>query len=203
MRTNVSDGKLYKPAFFAFLMGTVLMGILLGTVSYCYMSGEFLEKLSLSQTSFIEGREQLSYGAILVKSFSTTTGFMSAVFLLGFCPIGQPLEFAVLLIRGMGLGVTLAQLYSTFGKQGIVYGLALVVPGAVFSSIAMVVGVRESIGLSNIYMRVSLSDRQVDGLLDSIKLYGTKFLVLEAVLAVSAGVDCIGAIVIQNIEIFS
>ena len=81
--------------------------------------------------------------------------------------------------------------------------MALVVPGAVFSSVAMVVGVRESIGLSNIYMRVSLSDRQVDGLLDSIKLYGTKFLVLEAVLAVSAGVDCIGAIVIQNIEFFS
>ena len=202
MRTNSIGGKLYKPQFFAFLMGMVLIGVLLGTISYCYMSGDFLEKLSLSQTGFLARREHLNYGEILVKSFSGTTAFLAAAFVLGFCPIGQPVEFAVPLIRGMGLGVTLAQLYSCFGKQGIVFSLLLVIPGAVISTIALAVGVRESIGLSNIYMRVSLADRQVDGLLDTLKLYGAKFLMLEAALAVSAGIDCLGTVIFQHIGIF-
>ena len=55
---------------------------------------------------------------------------------------------------------------------------------------ALAVGVREAVGLSNIFMTNGLCSGQTNGMLDSIKLYVTKFLVLEAVTAVSAVVDC-------------
>lgn len=58
------------------------------------------------------------------------------------------------------------------------------------SCLALVTGAREAIVLSGLYMKITLSGRQENGLLDAVKLYCTKFLVLEAILAVGAGIDC-------------
>ena len=45
------------------------------------------------------------------------------------------------------------------------------------------------ISLSNIYLRRTLSRRQETGLADTVKLYGAKLLVTEAMLALAAGAD--------------
>nr|MDE6150164.1 hypothetical protein [Ruminococcus sp.] len=66
-----------------------------------------------------------------------------------------------------------------------------ILPCAVISMYSLLMGVREAIGLSNILMSNALSVKQNDGLLPTVKLYSVKFLVLEAVVAVSAAVDCV------------
>lgn len=187
----VRSENIYKSGFFAFLCGTVLIGVLLGAVTYCCSGGEFLHKIGLVQSDFIKSRSVMDYGQIMVNSLSGTSVFIAAVFLCGLCPLGQPAELAVLLFRGMGLGLTLSQLYGAYGKAGILHTMGLILPGAAISTLAMVIAVREAVALSNIYLRMSLSDRQETGLMEPVKLYAAKFMVLEAALAVSAGADCL------------
>ncbi|MDO4944633.1 MAG: hypothetical protein Q4E74_05450 [Ruminococcus sp.] len=187
---NRKDGY-YKGGFFAFLCGTALMGVLLGTISFCLSEGDFLKGLGLAQADFIQSRKAMDYAQIMVSSFSGATAFLAAAFICGLCAVGQPLGLCILLVRGMGLGLTLAQLYSAYGKSGMLYSAGLVLPGAAVSTLALVFAVREAVSLSNIYLRISLSGRQENGLLDTVRLYGAKFLVLISALAASAGIDCL------------
>ncbi|MBO5448629.1 MAG: hypothetical protein J5994_04815 [Ruminococcus sp.] len=180
-----------KSGFFAFLCGAALMGVLLGTVSYCCSDGVFLQKLGLAQSDFIRSRMAMDYASLMAGSLWRTSLFIAAAFVCGLCAVGQPAAIALLVFRGMGLGLTMAQLYSTYGSSGILPAAGLILPGAVISTLAIVTAVRESVSLSNILLRISLSERQENGLLEPVKLYAAKFMVLEAAIAVSAGADCI------------
>lgn len=113
------------------------------------------------------------------------------IFLSGLCAVGQPFAACALAVRGLGMGVVFSQLYSGFGVKGMLYSAVLVLPNALICSVALVLGAREAICLSNRYAVFSLSDRQQDGLKETLRRYCAKFLVLEAVLAVSAGMDCL------------
>ena len=194
-KQRTSGSVIRKNSFFAFLVGAVLLGVVLGTMAYCFMSGDFLDQLSLAQENFLDVRRNSDFAVGLMKSLSASTMFLGAVFILGFSAIAQPVEIAVLVIRGMGLGVTMAQVYSQCGKTGILTCAVLIVPAAVISSYALIVGTREALSMSNLLMTNSLSDRPSDGMLSAVKLYGTKFLVLEAVSAVSAAVDCLCSVI--------
>lgn len=167
------------------------MGVLLGTVSYCFMDKQVQNDLGFLQSSFIEGRQSVNFAGIMIRSLTSNTIFLAVVFLAGFSVIGQPIAIITLLIRGIGLGVTLAGFYGNYGRSGIIFSLAMLIPGAAISVVALAIGVRESIVLSNIYLRISLSSKQENGLLETIKLYGAKFFTLEVILSVSAGVDCL------------
>lgn len=181
--------------FFAFLVGATLFGVVLGTMAYCFMSRDFLNQLSLAQENFLEVRRNSDFAVVLMKSLSTSTMFLGAVFVLGFSAIAQPVEIGVLVFRGMGLGVTMAQVYTQYGTTGIAICAALIVPSALISAYALIIGTREAVYMSNLLMTNSLSDRPSEGMLSSVKLYGTKFLVLEAVCAVSAAVDCLCSVI--------
>lgn len=190
MNARTSSG-VYKTGFFAFLIGAVLIGALMGSVSYCFMDSDGYSKLALFQNGYFSARQSGDFGEILIKSFSGATLFMAAVFLMGFSAFGQPAVIAVLLIRGMGFGVTMAQFYSVYGKRGVLMSAVFVLPSAVITTSALAAGAREAVGLSNLLLGITLSDRQENGLRQAVRLYGAKFLVLEAVLAVGAGIECI------------
>lgn len=181
----------YRKGFFAFLCGAVLMGVLLGTIAYCCSNADFLYKLSLTQSDFIKSRAEMDHSQILTGSLTGTTIFLAAAFLCGLCPLGQPAELALLVFRGMGIGLTLSQLYGTYGRSSVPYAMGLILPGAVISTLAVVIAVREAMSLSGVYLGISLSDRAENGLAETVKLYGTKFMVLEAALAAAAGADCL------------
>lgn len=192
---RTSGSVLRRNNFFAYLVGTALLGVILGTMAYCFMSEDFLNQLSLAQENFLEVRRNSDFAVVLMKSLSSSTMFLGAVFILGFSAVAQPVEIAVLLVRGMGLGVTMAQVYSQCGKTGIAICAVLIVPAALISSYALIIGTREALSMSNLLMANSLSDRPSEGMLGAVKLYGTKFLVLEAVCAVSAAVDCLCSVI--------
>lgn len=180
---------IYSRGFFAFLCGTQLLGVLLGTLSYCLTGEDFTKSLGLLGSSFISTRFSEDHAALLIKSMAGTSLSLIIVMLLGFCALGQPFQIAMLVFRGMGVGLTLSQLYLSFGRGHLLYSVGLMLPGAAISSAALCFAVREALALSNIYLRLTLSDRQVCGLLDTAKLYAAKFFLLEAVLAFAAGID--------------
>lgn len=182
---------IHENSFFVFLTGTAIFGVLLGVISYCFMNDAFLKQIAIVQENFIELRNQQDFIHVLLKSFAGSTVFLGAAFVLGFSAIAQPVEILLPVIKCMGLGVTIAQVYTQNGKSGILICLIIILPCAVLSVYALLLGVREAIGLSNILLSGVLSQKQTEGLLPTVKLYATKFLVLEAVVAVSAGIDCL------------
>lgn len=195
---NLQQGKIYKNSFFAFLTGAVLIGILLGVVQFCCTDSSFLTGLGIAQENFIAARKGMNFGQLLLNSLGGTTVFLFLAWLFGFSAVGQVPEIILLLVRGMGLGLTLSQLYSAYGKSGMLYSAGLILPSAIVSCVALIIGAREAIGFSNIYLKITLSGRQENGLLGAARLYCTKFLVLEAMLAVSAGIDCFCTIMLIN-----
>lgn len=196
--SRTSNDFIHKTSFFGFLTGLAIVGVLFGVMSYCFMSAEFLKQLSIAERSYIELRQNQDFSQILIKSFAGSSIYLGCALILGFSAISQPIEIIIPLVKGLGLGVCLAQIYAQNGKEGILTGLLLILPCALISMYALIIGVRESIGLSNILLSNMLTVGQTNGLLSTVKLYGTKFLVLEAMTAVSAAVDCVCAVVFSG-----
>ncbi|MBR1862648.1 MAG: hypothetical protein IJ806_00990 [Ruminococcus sp.] len=172
----------YSSGFFAFLWGALLIGVVLGTVSFCRSGGG---------PQFITAAPDPGgdRGQILLRSMAGTTVLLTGIMLLGMCPVGLPFQAAVLTFRGMGIGLSLSGIYSAGGRELLPYAAGLTVPGCMISSAALCLGAREAAALSGAYLRMTLADGDCRGLRENMKLYLAKFLVLEAVLAVAAGAD--------------
>ena len=105
---------IYKSGVLAFFAGAILIGALLGAVTFCFMGSDELSMLSVLSNSFVDVRSSGDLEEILVRSFFSSTVFLAVVFLSGFSSLGQPLAVAVLLLRGMGWGVAMSQLCCEF-----------------------------------------------------------------------------------------
>ena len=189
---------MYSPKAYGVLAGILLVGTLIGTVIYMSADASLTDRLGSLQAGFVGVRQELRFSRVLLGTLSSSTLFLAVVFLSGLCAVGQPVALCALLVRGMGFGVVLSRLYSAFAVRGVLWSLALVLPNAVVSGTVLVLAVREAVSLSNVYVCFSLSDRQENGLKETVRIYCAKFLVLEAVLALSAGVDCIVTYVMKG-----
>lgn len=188
-RTSGLNG--YHNGFLAFIVCLVLVGALLGAVTYGYMDVSFADKLAQLQSGYLDVRKNSDFVQVLLRSFSSSMIFLGTVFVLGFSAVAQPLELAVPLVKGIGVGAAMAQVYSSQGMSGISSCALLIVPSAVISVYALAVGTREAVMMSNQLFGVMLSDNSTSAMLNKTKLYGTRFLVLASVNAVSAAVDCL------------
>ena len=190
---QVRRSTVYSERFYAGLLCVVLFGVLLGSIFYRYMDSGIAQSLSNTQTGFVSLRQEMRFSQILLRTLSSSTLFLVVLFVSGLCAVGHPFIICTLAVRGIGLGVVLSQMYSSSGTKGILYSAVLVLPNGIVSTLALVLAAREAICLSNQYAVFTLSDRQMCGLKETVRIYGAKFLVIEAVLAVSAGADCFTA----------
>ena len=176
----------FSARFYAGLLGVMLVGVLRGSLFYSSMDNNMLGSIGRTGSGFVSLRQHADFPQILLRTLSSSTLFLLVIFLSGLCAVGQPFAACALAVR-----VVFSQLYSGFGVKGMLYSAVLVLPNALICSVALVLGAREAICLSNRYAVFSLSDRQQDVLKETLRRYCAKFLVLEAVLAVSAGMDCL------------
>ena len=175
---------IYKSGVLAFFAGAILIGALLGAVTFCFMGSDELSMLSVFSNSFVD-----------VRSFFSSTVFLAVVFLSGFSSLGQPLAVAVLLLRGMGWGVAMSQLYSIYGGHGALLSAMFVLIPAVITAAALIIAAREAVAMSNILLCIVFSEGQHSGLRQTVRLYAVKFLVLEAAAAVAAALECLLTII--------
>ena len=180
---------IYKSGVLAFFAGAILIGALLGAVTFCFMGSDELSMLSVFSNSFGDLEE------ILVRSFFSSTVFLAVVFLSGFSSLGQPLAVAVLLLRGMGWGVAMSQLYSIYGGHGALLSAMFVLLPAVITAAALMIAAREAVAMSNILLCIVFSEGQHSGLRQTVRFYAVKFLVLEAAAAVAAALECLLTII--------
>ena len=180
---------------FAVMAGTLLIGVILGTLAYCFMSDSTADLLSLAAKDHISFRKSADFGRVLLDSFCVSSLFIAAEFLLGFFALGQLPAFALLIYRGMGLGAVLSQSYSETPSHRIVFVILLIVPACVISCYALCVAAKEAVRFSTRLLRLILLNKACPGLLDRSKNYAARFAALEAVAAVSAAVDCIASLI--------
>lgn len=186
---------IYKSGVLAFFAGAILIGALLGAVTFCFMGSDELSMLSVFSNSFVDVRSSGDLEEILVRSFFSSTVFLAVVFLSGFSSLGQPLAVAVLLLRGTGWGVAMSQLYSIYGGHGVLLSAMFVLLPAVITAAALMIAAREAVAMSNILLCIVFSEGQHGGLRQTVRFYAVKFLVLEAAAAVSAALECLLTII--------
>ncbi|MBO6140548.1 MAG: hypothetical protein J6O40_02035 [Ruminococcus sp.] len=166
---------------FIFLMIAALMGVLFGTLIYCYVSGDMLSSFLMIRDSLIEERLSLDFGAALIKSFMTGLLFMAVIYLLGLCALGQPFTVLVLFYKAVGIGAAAASVFSSYGKDGIVMFAFLLLPEGAAALLILILAARESITMSGIVFKTLLSDSNDRHLADITKLYSVKLLILLSI----------------------
>ena len=173
------------------LMVMMLVGVLIGTLTFCNMGGNDIYNLSFITDGFINNRAQQTFVETLASSFTSPGLLVLICFLLGFCSISQPVEFLIPLFRGLGLGTSISYIYSSYGVKGFFITFIMIIPHAVISSIAIIISARESIRLSNLFTSLVMSSKPEGEMRSYIKLYLLKFLILFGIIGISALIDSI------------
>ena len=185
-RTRLFVSADYDKAF-AFMIGAILIGVLLGTVSFCFLSNDLSDMLRSSDM-----------GHILLDSFFVSSLFITAVFILGFFALGQLPALLILVYRGMGLGMVLSQVYTSYPAGSAAAAALILIPAAVVSCTALCMAAKESVRFSSRLLTIVLCSDPCSGIVSMTKVYGTKYLMFEAAAAASAAVDCIFSVLLSS-----
>lgn len=180
---KTSPGRL---SLFVFLLGAALMGVLFGTLIFCYANDNTLSSLISIREGFIDSRLTDDFGGQLLRSFGTGALFMLAVFLLGLCALGQPFTVLVVIYRAVGIGAAAASVFSAYGKQGLRETAFLLMPEGAAGLLILILAARESVSMSGIVFRTLLSDNNSRHMADITRLYSVKMLVLLACTGMAA-----------------
>lgn len=182
----------------AVMIGALLLGTVLGTLSYCFMPQGTVDLLSAAVKDYVGFRQTADFGHILINSFFTVSLFIAAEFLLGLFALGQLPELLVLVYRGSGLGIILSQAYVNADKSKLVLVILFIVPALVISCYALSLAAKEAVRMSSRLMTLLLVNKPCSGLLEHFKNYTARFAAVEALAAISAAVDCISSLLIAS-----
>lgn len=181
---------------FIFLGTMVLLGTFMGTLSSRVLNSSILEGLSSAGSEFIGYRRSADYGRIFACSLGSCSVFLAVIFLCGISPMGQLFAALILFFRGIGLGAVISRIY--ISRSMVLNSCVLFVPGTVVATLTLIFSAVEAIRLANVYLTVTFSGKNEQGLLEDFKLYTAKFLVFESMLALSAGVDCLCSFLVKT-----
>ncbi|MDD3193601.1 MAG: stage II sporulation protein M [Oscillospiraceae bacterium] len=127
----------YRNEIFVLLSVLFLAGILLGA---CFIRvngenwGTFIGQMV---EGFSNGRESQTLPATFLQSATGAFFFLLALFLCGFCAVGQPLVCLILLFRGLGYGLTAGGVYSVYGPSGMGYVALFLMPNCVLTALIL------------------------------------------------------------------
>lgn len=172
----------------ALLAALYFLGVVLGTILYCTLGSEGRTALEGAAEDFVSGRAGHTFGETAVNSFSGGFILLVICFGLGFSVVAQPAEIFVPLFRGLGVGAAIAGMYGRYGISGVGASALLIVPNAVVSAFVLIMASREAVRFSSALHGMTFG-RSTSRECPDIRLYFTKFVILCAVLAVSAAAD--------------
>lgn len=180
------------------LAALYLSGVLLGTVLYCVLDSEQLEVLNGIAGSFVADRLNQGFLQTLVHSFSGVFILLLVCFLLGFSAVSQLAELAVPMYSGLGVGASLAGIYSSFGLPGVGMSAVLVIPNAVVSGFVVIIAAREAFRMSgNVYTLLTGAEAVHEKI--DVRLYFTKFVILCLILAAASMVNSLLALLFAEL----
>lgn len=121
---------------------------------------------------------------ILKMNFCGVFFILLFLFVLGFFTFGQVISIPVILYRGFSLGTSVTLMMYEFGSKGILLSSVLIIPFGIFTNIAILLAVRETIRGSDMLFKYIFFCREKENTKKFVKLYAIRFVVLISLLAV-------------------
>ncbi|MCD8329061.1 MAG: stage II sporulation protein M [Ruminococcus sp.] len=176
------------------IMLLILLGVFIGTLVYIFNCDALSGSLNELNTDYLSLRSNSTYMSVMLTSLFNSTIMLIILFLGGLCAVAFPVVLLVPIYKGMGLGCSVAQLYASMGQNGFIYALALILPSAVISCYALMIGAREAYRMSAQCFGAIFKSK-IYTVSENARLYLVKFLILEAILSISATIDSICSLV--------
>lgn len=126
---------------------------------------------------------------IFRNTFVSSLIFIAAAFLSGLFAFGQPLGVALIISKGIEIGLSAAMMYSAKGISALPAVFLLNVPKAAALSVVMILAVREVIRNSMSILHSLMSEREYDSEQADLKLYCIKFIVLIVIIFIISVAD--------------
>lgn len=189
--TEIEQNNNKKKISILLLFGVILLGTLIGTITFSAMPDNQVFNSDILNNGFMKHTTSMSVFEAFLSSFKNTAVFIAMLFLFGLCAVSQPAEVFILFYRGMALGISISSTYYAYGFKGLPMALLMILPHAVLSSVILILAVRESVKLSNIFAGFAFSDKKNNEFNPQVKLYFIKYVVLLVLLVLSSLLDSV------------
>ena len=139
-----------------------IIGIFLGSAMVKFSSDKQIEDITSLFLSSVKNRAEGQFLNIFIKSLSSYFIFVLISFALGLTLWGFMVSFSVVFFRGFGLGVSAGYICMAYGFKGILFYLAILLPGIFLSSLAIILMVKESIAFSYKFFSASVLHKHAE-----------------------------------------
>jgi stage II sporulation protein M len=121
----------------------LISGMIFGAIFARNAGFTALNKLDFLFYSNFKTRAVQPFASVFSASFASSFLFILFCFLCGLSMWGMFMIPAILFFRGFGLGLTSGYLYAAYGSNGILFNLAVILPGAFVCCLAILLAARE------------------------------------------------------------
>lgn len=142
MRTGKSESKISGEIIL--LMIIFLIGLGVGAILLKTATESQQATLKEITDGFIESRQSHTFISNLCSSLFSTSVFLIIAFFTGYFALGKPVAGLIPFFKGLGLGISMADIFSRYGKEGYLICLVLILPSALINSIAIIVASKEA-----------------------------------------------------------
>ena len=179
----------------ACFLGAVLYGALLSVRA----GNTVREQLSFLMDETLSAGGDPEFVTLFRASFLPALLYWSVAFLLGFFALGQPFGFFLMAFRGLGLGLSMGQLYGDHLGEGILYCAVFLVPSAVLSALVLIAAFRDALQSSNLFWKRMFSGSGEGATAGTLRLYLMRYLVYLLLLAAAAALHALIGVALQGI----
>ena len=178
--------------------GLLLGGVLLGVLLIGKLGEGTVQSLTTMLNGAVEQKVDQSYRQIFLGTFASNAGILLLLFFSGFCAIGQPIQWLVCPLKGLGYGLSAAYLLTRYGTDALLYVILVLLPGGLLSSLLVLKGASSAFQLTKwVLSRLLTNGREEEhretGIL-TLKRYILRFVTLTIAAALLAALD--GGIVV-------
>lgn len=164
-----------------------ICGLFLGAIAVKNTNDTLAERLRMLIENFCLVRSQQSIFVNFLSMFGTECIFLVPAMIFGICVVGEPILWLLPLVKGMGIGIISAYLYSNHSLNGMLYFAVILLAPAVFSVAALLLGCKESILMTRDINRILFINGEHGGNTEFLKLYILRYIVLFASVLLSSG----------------
>jgi len=167
------------------------IGMLYGSLLVGFGEKELLESLNFMTKGYLTGRVEQSFWQTFLNSLLSSGALLLLLFLFGFSGLSVPIVLFLPAFKGMGLGVSIGYLYTTYGWKGVAFCAVMLLPATIFSALAIILAARESLRLSILFLSTFIP--RIRGTLSpkTVKQYCIKYGILLGVVLLSALIDSV------------
>lgn len=167
----------------------LICGLVIGSI-FARNAGETsISKLDFLFFSNYKARAAQPMLSVFTASFASSFIFILFCFLCGLSMWGMFLIPVVVFFRGFGLGLTSGYIYASYAWEGVLYNLVVILPGALFCCIAILLAAREGTRFSKRIAACGTSAKNGVISRNNFKLYLMRFGTILAVAFFAALID--------------